>query len=692
MLLWLLIPLLLIIPGISEFFYAPGSHFSDLVISHYPNALYLRQALLSGQGIPLWSDTILSGYPYAADPLSGLWYPPLWLSVGLPLPLGFNLLMIIHMLWGGLGMFYWLKAEGIKPSAAIVGALAFEAMPKLISHFAAGHITLVFAVTWTPWLLWAEKNWSIKGNWRTLLRSPGLVLGFICLADIRWAAYAGILWVGYSLVVNRINIKKIPTLFIRLSGHVALALLIAGPLILPLLEYTRMTTRTALTPEDVFTLSLPPARLLGFLFPDPGVYAEWSLYPGSVALIGLGLAIIVKPLRRRLWLWFWVLGLSIVFALGTAVPYLPWLANLPGISLFRVPARALFLNGLAFAVITAYAVDFFLVDTPYNRKPLNLYMVGLTSFVLLMVAGVGILTGSFPINFWWGGVCIFVSAGVASLFLNTNLKHQYLATAFILISLVNLGLVNWLSLDSRPTGEVLGEGSQAVSYLRSLPQPFRTYSPSYSIPQQTAALAGLQMADGIDPLQLTTYVTYMQAASGVPADGYSVTLPPFKTGDPKIDNKGFIPNAELLGWLNVKFIISEYDLSGSEGLVLKEQFGETRIYENSKVKPRAWIQPSDTSAEKNSQVVDIIQDNPNQIILNADGPGLLVLSEITYPGWQIKIDQKKAKNVSVMGLLRGVELPAGKHQVEFIYKPASLLWGMILALIAWCGMVALRER
>src|SRR5450759_2131126 len=108
MLLWLLIPLLLIIPGISEFFYAPGSHFSDLVISHYPNALYLRQALLSGQGIPLWSDTILSGYPFAADPLSGLWYPPLWLSVVLPLPLGFNLLMIIHMLWGGVGMFYWL--------------------------------------------------------------------------------------------------------------------------------------------------------------------------------------------------------------------------------------------------------------------------------------------------------------------------------------------------------------------------------------------------------------------------------------------------------------------------------------------------------------------------------------------------------------------------------------------------------
>jgi hypothetical protein len=99
----LLIPLLVILPGINKFAYPFGSEFSDLSISHYPNLVFLRQSLADGYGFPLWSNTILSGFPFAANPLSGLWYPPGWLLFALPLPLGFNLLVMMHMLWGGWG-------------------------------------------------------------------------------------------------------------------------------------------------------------------------------------------------------------------------------------------------------------------------------------------------------------------------------------------------------------------------------------------------------------------------------------------------------------------------------------------------------------------------------------------------------------------------------------------------------------
>src|SRR5450759_2524950 len=97
MLIWLLLPFIIFLPGINDFFFAPGSHFSDLLISHYPNAVFLHQTLQNGNGIPLWSGTILSGYPFAADPLSGLWYPPLWLAAWRPSPLIFNLLIIFHL-------------------------------------------------------------------------------------------------------------------------------------------------------------------------------------------------------------------------------------------------------------------------------------------------------------------------------------------------------------------------------------------------------------------------------------------------------------------------------------------------------------------------------------------------------------------------------------------------------------------
>ena len=88
-----LLPLFLLLPALADFPYpSTQALFSDLTISHYPNAEYLRQSLLSGGSLPLWSPGILSGYPFAANPLSGIWYPPGWLALVLPLPHAFNLL------------------------------------------------------------------------------------------------------------------------------------------------------------------------------------------------------------------------------------------------------------------------------------------------------------------------------------------------------------------------------------------------------------------------------------------------------------------------------------------------------------------------------------------------------------------------------------------------------------------------
>ncbi len=71
-----------------------GGEYSDLLISHWPNAEFLRRALLQYHQFPLWNPSILSGAPFAADPLAGLWYPPDWLTVILPLPFAFNLLLV----------------------------------------------------------------------------------------------------------------------------------------------------------------------------------------------------------------------------------------------------------------------------------------------------------------------------------------------------------------------------------------------------------------------------------------------------------------------------------------------------------------------------------------------------------------------------------------------------------------------
>jgi len=104
----LFIPLILLIPGWEGFAYSPRSSFSDMVISHYPNAVFLREALQMGQ-LPLWSPMLFAGYPFAANPLSGLWYFPGWFSLLFSLPLGFNLNLLIHLFFSGLGMWLFLR-------------------------------------------------------------------------------------------------------------------------------------------------------------------------------------------------------------------------------------------------------------------------------------------------------------------------------------------------------------------------------------------------------------------------------------------------------------------------------------------------------------------------------------------------------------------------------------------------------
>ena len=155
--LWvLLIPLLLFLPGLGAFPYpAAEAQFSDITVAHYPYAIYLRHSLLVDHHLPLWSQLILSGSPLAANPLSGISYPPGWLALLFPLPLGFNVLVILHMLLGGVGMYQLLRSEGLEHPEALLAALGFEALPKLFAHYGAGHLTLLYAIPWTPWLLWA---------------------------------------------------------------------------------------------------------------------------------------------------------------------------------------------------------------------------------------------------------------------------------------------------------------------------------------------------------------------------------------------------------------------------------------------------------------------------------------------------------------------------------------------------------
>jgi hypothetical protein len=681
-----------LIPGWDGFVYSPRSAHSDLVISHYPNAVFLLDALRHGQ-FPLWSSTILSGYPFAANPLAGIWYLPGWLAYLLPLPLGFNVNVLLHLLWSGVGMLLFLRALGIDELPALAGALAWELLPKTFAHFGAGHLTLVYATAWTPWLLLAEKK-AAAPKWKF---GPGVILGLLTLADVRWCAYAGGLWLFsglYWFLEQRHGASQMLhggrwsfLGFARWAGYVAantvLGGLIAAPQLFPLVEYTRLSSRAGLTAADNLMLSLDPLQLFSLIAPNFQGYAEWTVYLGALPLLAVIWGLTYRELRNRLHFWLGVLVAAGLMALGSNFLPNQWLVRLPGMDLLRVPARFMLVFGFAGAVVLAWFCQADL-RSPVKGASFwaNLASFGSVLFPWIIVMGLWAITGSPSVPYAWGAAAI--TLGVVGIALKKLgwIRPQVFLSFAIGVLVLDLGGVAQSNFTYRDPAQVLDERGEVLQAIGGQPGLFRIYSPSYSVPQQTTLNFGRETVQGVDPLQLKSYLTFLQAATGIPITGYSVTVPPFETADLATSNQKYVPDARLLGLLNVKFVIADFPLQ-ADGLEEWRVVGAAHIYQNAFWRPRAWVQQAQAGVDSSWVVAEMRERTPNRLLIQAEGPGELVLSEVDYPGWQVWVDGVPAQFHTAYGLLRAIRLDPGSHQVKVEFQPASIWLGLICAGVSW---------
>jgi uncharacterized membrane protein YfhO len=70
--------------------------------------------------------------------------------------------------------------------------------------------------------------------------------------------------------------------------------------------------------------------------------------------------------------------------------------------------------------------------------------------------------------------------------------------------------------------------------------------------------------------------------------------------------------------------------------------------------------------------------------------GLAVFSEVYYKnGWIATIDGKEVPIFRTNFVLRGIEIPAGKHDIEFRFEPVVVQRGGTISLISSIGMLIL---
>src|SRR5258708_12384854 len=122
--------------------FPPQSLFSDAAVSHWPAALYLQQSLRAGQ-FPLWRDLLMSGQPFAANPLNKVWYPPQWLVLLFPVTLFLNLMTWAHLVLAGVGM----RALGLRLGIKVAGVMGagYALPPRLFPPVGAGPPDIFYA-------------------------------------------------------------------------------------------------------------------------------------------------------------------------------------------------------------------------------------------------------------------------------------------------------------------------------------------------------------------------------------------------------------------------------------------------------------------------------------------------------------------------------------------------------------------
>lgn len=180
----------------------------------------------------------------------------------------------------------------------------------------------------------------------------------------------------------------------------------------------------------------------------------------------------------------------------------------------------------------------------------------------------------------------------------------------------------------------------------------------------------------------------------------------------------------MMNALGSRFIVAPDDLRPSSldlgpGFDLLQD-GDVRIWENPMAMPRArvvhrvrWMQAGDIEAvgrvmasgdvDLRSEVVlegegaeiaseagnsgfqgaAILLDRPTrvEVEVDVDRPGVLVLADTWYPGWEATVNGQPAEVFPANLALRGVPVPEGRSLVVFSYRPAWLIPGLLLSLL-----------
>lgn len=92
----------------------------------------------------------------------------------------------------------------------------------------------------------------------------------------------------------------------------------------------------------------------------------------------------------------------------------------------------------------------------------------------------------------------------------------------------------------------------------------------------------------------------------------------------------------------------------------------------------------------------ILERRADRVVVDAElsGPGYLVLVDAYDPGWRARVDGREVPLLRANLAFRAAQVPEGRHRVEFLFRPRSVVFGLAVSAagIAAALGLAVRQR
>lgn len=668
----------------------------------YAFARYQAERMWNGQ-LPLWNPYVAAGHPFLADIQSATFYPPRWASILLSGPGGFTyfaleLEAIAHVFLACAFTYAFARRTFADRAAGLVSATVF-AFGGYLTAYPILQLAILETIAWLPLILLLI-DWAFTaGDSRKRLAATvgaGLIWGVALLAGHPQTAthivYFALLYGAWRAYRQRMKATR---LAVRLAVFVVLGVGASAAQWIPSLEFMRVSTRAGIG-YDALADGFPPRDVIQMLL--PGIASVWSpLYVGVLPLC-LALASGFTDRSRKTTFWLVTAAGALVLSLGGAT----FLYNLvyqwlPGFGLFRSQERVASL--VSFALAIAAGGGLAALRAPGSppaeglRRALRRLAIALVMLIAVLLALWRLSNAAEVAAILDRGVFALIVTAAAWIVLRLRDASPGVRAAWpaLVIGLIvfDLFTANWQNVLEKRPPEAQARLPDFLSEVRADPDLARVDGRDV-LEGNWGNLAALPAVNGISPLLIERFAHLRDALS----------------------------KEREWALLNVKYVVAAEDrLSApSETIARADWRGRPiSLFRLSDPMPRAWIvhrvrvlvdasalpvlaDPAfdlraeaivsepvavvEAFAPSSARVAEYL---PERIAVDveASAAGLLILSELDYPGWRASLDGAEVPALRANVALRAVAVPAGAHRVEFVFQPASVSLGLGVSTVAW---------